>query len=83
MVASSVRVVVATPAVLAKNARIETVREMRDRITDLIKRRRYNEAAQVARDVIDGFPETQAAVELRSQLPALVSKANAGEGHFR
>jgi len=53
------------------NARIEEVRAIRDRIRDLIERRRYAEAVEVAEDVIARFPETRAAEELCRQLDRL------------
>ncbi|MCE5327261.1 MAG: hypothetical protein LLG01_12710 [Planctomycetaceae bacterium] len=56
---------------LADNARIEEVRELRDQIRDMLDRRRYVEAVKVAEDVMDRFPETQAAAELRGQIGRL------------
>ncbi|MBS3821272.1 MAG: hypothetical protein GVY16_05165 [Planctomycetes bacterium] len=56
---------------LVDNARIEEVRELRDRILDLMERRRYTEAADLARQVVDDYPETAAAEELREKLPHL------------
>lgn len=66
---------------LEENARIEQVREMRDQIQDLVRRRRFVEAASVAQEVIERFPQTQAARQLRDQLGRLREKAAAGEGH--
>jgi len=53
------------------NARIEEVRELRDHIRDLIGRRRYGEAVEYARDVIERFPDTRAAEELARQMNRL------------
>jgi hypothetical protein len=53
------------------NARIEQVRQIRDRIRDLIERRRYAEALEAAEDVIRRFPGTRAAEELGRQLDRL------------
>ncbi len=64
------------------NARIEEVREIRDHIRDLIERRRYAEALEAAEDVIQRFPDTRAAAELKEQLNRLreLSRAPAGNG---
>jgi outer membrane protein assembly factor BamD (BamD/ComL family) len=56
---------------LRDNARIEEVRGYRDRIRDLIERRRFAEAIELAQDVIRDYPDTAAAQELRQQLPRL------------
>ncbi|KKK89020.1 hypothetical protein LCGC14_2737320, partial [marine sediment metagenome] len=53
---------------LRDNARIEEVRELRDQIRDMLERRRYAEAVKVAEEVMDRYPETQAAAELRGQI---------------
>ena len=66
---------------LEENARIEKVREMRDQIQDMVRRRRFVEAASIAQEVIERFPQTQAARELREQLGRLREKAASGEGH--
>ena len=66
---------------LEENAKIEEVRELRDRIRDLVRRRRFAEAADIARDLIRRFPDTQAAIQLRQQLPRLEQRAASGEGH--
>lgn len=60
---------------LEDNAGIEEVRELRDRIRDMIERRRYAEALDAAMDVIARFPDTQAAIELQGQLERLRQKA--------
>jgi len=60
---------------LTDNARIEEVRELRDRIRDLIERRRYGEALRLARDVVARFPATAAATELAEQMTRLESLA--------
>lgn len=58
-------------ATMEGNARIEEVRELRDHIRDLIERRRYGEAIEYARDVIERFPDTRAAEELGRQMNRL------------
>lgn len=58
-------------ATIEDNARIEEVRELRDRIRDLIERRRYAEAVEYAHDVIERFPDTLAAEELGRQMNRL------------
>ena len=58
-------------ATLQENARIEEVRELRDRIRDLIERRRYHEAATIAEDIVARFADTQAAADLRGQIDQL------------
>ena len=60
---------------LTDNARIEEVRELRDRIRDLIERRRYGEALHLARDVVERFPATAAAAELTEQMSRLEALA--------
>jgi outer membrane protein assembly factor BamD (BamD/ComL family) len=57
------------------NAKIEEVRDMRDRIRDYLERRRYLEAVELARELVERFPHTAAAEELRSQLPRLTELA--------
>lgn len=56
---------------IVDNARIEEVRELRDRFLDMVDRRRYAEAVQTAHQIITDFPETAAAEELRPQMPRL------------
>ncbi len=63
---------------LVDNARIEEVRGLRDRILDLMERRRYAEAAQLAHHVIENYPETAAAEELRPKLQRLQQLAAGG-----
>ncbi|MFP4105237.1 MAG: tetratricopeptide repeat protein [Phycisphaerae bacterium] len=63
---------------LEDNARIERVRKHRDEIRDLLNRRRYPEALEIAEQVIKNFPGTQAAVDLEQQLPRLREKATLG-----
>jgi outer membrane protein assembly factor BamD (BamD/ComL family) len=58
-------------ATMEDNARIEEVRELRDHIRDLLERRRYAEAVQCARDVIERFPDTRAAEDLGRQMNRL------------
>jgi outer membrane protein assembly factor BamD (BamD/ComL family) len=70
--ADAVRVQLST---ITDNARIAEVRVLRDRIRDLITRRRFGEAVDVAKDVIKRYPETAAATELREQLSRLEERA--------
>ena len=58
-------------ATLEDNARIEEVRQLRDDFRDMIKRRRYAEALEIAHDVLERFPSTQAASDLRGQIGRL------------
>jgi hypothetical protein len=60
---------------LEENARLEEVRELRDRIRDLLERRRFNDAISLAQDVVKRFPGTQAAAELSSQMDRLMDLA--------
>ena len=53
------------------NTRLEEVRELRDRILELMDRRRYNEALELSVQVVGNYPETAAAAELRAQMPTL------------
>ncbi|MBI5722950.1 MAG: hypothetical protein HZA50_03250 [Planctomycetes bacterium] len=53
------------------NARLEDVRELRDKILDLIERRRFAEAAAMARDLIRQYHDTGAAEEFAKRLPKL------------
>lgn len=64
---------------LRDNARLEEVRERRDRIKNLIERNRYSEAIELAQEVIESFPETAAAEDLRNQMSRLEELA-ASEG---
>jgi outer membrane protein assembly factor BamD (BamD/ComL family) len=58
-------------ATMEDNARIEEVRELRDHIRDLLEQRRYAEAVECARDVIERFPDTRAAEDLGRQMNRL------------
>ncbi|HAU38631.1 MAG TPA: hypothetical protein DCX07_13065, partial [Phycisphaerales bacterium] len=66
---------------LEENARLEEAREMRDRFRDLLSRRRYAEALEAAREVLRRFPDTQAAADLREQMPRLEELARNGGNH--
>ena len=70
--ADAVRVQLST---ISDNARIEEVRILRDQIRDMITRRRFGEAVELARDVIERFPETAAANELALQMSRLEERA--------
>jgi len=77
--ADAVRAMVPT---IEGNAKLEEVRELRDRIRDLIERRRYAEAADYAQDLIQRYPDTRAAAELMGQLARLreLGRANPTNG---
>lgn len=60
---------------IEENARIEEVRQLRDRIADLIERKRFGEAVETAQDVIRRFPDTQAAAQLTREIDKLRKRA--------
>jgi len=62
---------------LRSNARIEEARELRDRILEMINRRRFSEALELARDLVGRFPDTAAAAELTRQMARLEELADA------
>lgn len=61
------------------NARLEQVRQIRDEIRDLLSRHQYVEAVERARAVVERFPDTAAASELRAQMPKLEELAKSGQ----
>jgi len=63
---------------LTDNALIEDARRLRDDVLDMIEHRRFAEAVKAAKELIENFPETMAAGELREQLPQLTKLANEG-----
>ena len=65
---------------LRANARIEEVRVLRDEIRDMIARRRFAEAVERARNVVERFPDTAAAAELRQQMAKLEELAKGRQG---
>jgi outer membrane protein assembly factor BamD (BamD/ComL family) len=65
---------------LRENARIEEVRRLRDRVSDLISRRQFAQAIEVAKDVIARFPATAAARELHEQMAKLEELGRAAPG---
>ena len=71
--------VAASMSTVQKNAHFEEARALRDRIRDLIKRKRYSEAVEVAEDLMRRFPNTQVAKQLKSLLPDLKRRS----AHFR
>ena len=71
--------VAASMSTVRQNAHFEEARTLRDRIRDLIKRKRYSDAVEVAEDLIHRFPNTQVAKQLRSLLPDLKRRS----AHFR
>lgn len=64
---------------LVDNARIQEVRELRDRIVNLVEQHHYAQAVPLIRQVVENYPETAAATELRSQLPRLMELARLEE----
>jgi len=64
---------------LEQNARIEEVRQLRDEMRDMIERRRYAEALEIAKDVMKRFPQSHFGGELKGQIARLRELA-AGEG---
>ena len=71
--------VAASMSTVRKNAQFEEARALRDRIRDLIKRKRYSEAIEIAEDLMRRFPNTQVAKQLKSLLPDLKRRS----AHFR
>jgi len=71
--------VASSMSTVRKNAHFEEARTLRDRIRDLIKRKRYSEAVEIADDLIRRFPNTQVAKQLKSLLPDLKRRSV----HFR
>jgi len=57
------------------NARIEEVRDLRDRFRNMMRRKRFDEAADIAAEVVKRFPETQVARELSGQISDLRKRA--------
>ncbi len=60
---------------LEDNARLQAARELGASIRDLIARRRYAQAVRLAEELIENYPETAAAEDLRRQLPRLRKRA--------
>jgi hypothetical protein len=54
---------------VCQNAHYEEARILRDRIHDMVKRKRYSEALEIAEDLIHRFPTTLAASQLQLLLP--------------
>jgi hypothetical protein len=70
---------------LVDNARLQEVRQLRDRFLEMIERRQYAEAVDLARHVVEHYPETAAAEELRDKMPRLEKLARGefgGEGAY-
>ena len=74
------KMVASRMAMLEDNARIEEVRGIRDEICGLIGRRRYAEAISLGEEVIERYPDTVAAADLRRQLPRLAELGKPGRG---
>jgi len=62
---------------LRVNAEIQTRQQMESQYTNLVKARRFTDAARVARDVIDQYPDSPQAEVMRQQLPRLEARAAA------
>lgn len=56
---------------IESNARIEEVRQLRDEFRDLMDRKRYPEAFELARHIVGEYPDTAAGRDLKDQLPSL------------
>jgi len=65
---------------IAENARIEEVRELRDRIRNLIDRQQFAEAVELAQEVVARHPGTAAAAELKQQMSRLEERARIEKG---
>jgi tetratricopeptide (TPR) repeat protein len=65
---------------IVDNTRIEEVRELRTRIIDMMERRRYADALEMANHVIENYPETAAADELRNQIAHLRERSKTSQG---
>jgi len=61
--------VAASMQTVCQNAHYEEARILRDRIHDMVKRKRYTEALEIAEDLIHRFPTTLAASQLQLLLP--------------
>jgi TolA-binding protein len=62
---------------LTTNAQIEEVRHLRDEFREMINGQRFVEAFEIAKDLVNRFPGTAAAEELRGQMDRLAAKAKA------
>lgn len=60
---------------LRANAEIQTRQKMESQIREFIKQHRYEDALQVANELIDRYPNSPQSDALRSQLPKLQEKA--------
>jgi hypothetical protein len=61
---------------LTQNAEIQTRRRMEHDIQEYIRQQRYEEALQVARELVARYPNSPQAAVLRDQLPRLEQKAS-------
>ncbi len=59
----------ATLSTIENNAKLEEIRDLRNRIRDLVARKRFAEAIEIAQDVVIRFPDAKIAAELRRQIP--------------
>lgn len=62
---------------LTENAEIQTRKRMETEITQLTRSRRFDEALQMARDLIERYPRSPQAAVLRERLPQLERRASA------
>lgn len=60
---------------LRVNAEIQTRQNMESQYASYVKARRFTDAARVARDVIDQYPDSPQADVMRQQLPRLEARA--------
>ena len=59
----------ATLSTIENNAKLEEIRDLRNRFRDLVARKRFAEAVEIAEDVGSRFPDAKIAGELRRQIP--------------
>ncbi len=60
---------------LTQNAEIQTRRRMEQQIQDHVKSHRYEDALQIARELVASYPHSPQATVLRDQIPKLEQKA--------
>jgi hypothetical protein len=62
---------------LTENAEIQTRKRMESEITQLTRSRRFDEALQMARELIERYPRSPQGGVLRDRLPQLEARASA------
>jgi TolA-binding protein len=67
--------VAAQLATIEENSRIAQARELRNQMLDLLDRNRLAEAVSVGEEIIEKYPDTQAAADLRGQIDRLRQRA--------